>query len=411
MITVVEISECFPNKNKPVTGEFILQHVKALSEHCRVITIVPLRMFPPRELLNMNPVTLISNLGKWYHDISDTNNYSQGNLDVLYFSYFSLPRPYFEILDAKILQTFYFNKLRKVLEKYKPDLIYCNWLRPWAEVSGKLAVSFNVPFIIDHHEDLPTLKNLFPSGYNNFIKIFEKAESIIVHSNYNKTDLEKENLKLGEVKVIYLGQNFQVSEDSKKFNVSKTKLVCVSHLNEPRKNIDVLIKAFSLLKDNNYISLTIVGDGMLKQKYIELAESLNLSGKIKFTGSKSQKDVETILEESEMFVLPSFPEAFGVVFIEALAKGLPVITCKGNGGGEELLKLGYQVVLTEPESAKDLSEAISNLSDDIVRKNQMSESGKTILKSNFSWEKNAEATYEFIEKTIREFKLKDYVRN
>ena len=223
MITVAEISECFPNKNKPVTGEFILQQVKALSQHCKVVTIVPLRIIPPKELLNINPVRLISNLGKWYNEISDTNNYSQGNLDVIYFPYFSLPRPYFELIDAKILQTFYFTKLKKVLEKYNPDLIYCNWLRPWAEVSAGLAEYFKIPFILDHHEDLPTLKKLFPSDYNEFLKTFENADKVIVHSNYNKSDLENENLNIGDIKVIYLGQKFTVSEDSKKFSDSGKK--------------------------------------------------------------------------------------------------------------------------------------------------------------------------------------------
>lgn len=411
MITVAEISECFPNKNKPVTGEFILQHVKALSQHCKVVTIVPLRIIPPRELLDMNPVRLISNLRKWYNEISDTNNYSQGNLDVIYLPYFSLPRPYFELIDAKILQAFYFTKLKKVLEKYKPELIYCNWLRPWSEVSAKLANHFNIPFFIDHHEDLPTLKKLFPDDYNQFLKTFEKADKVIVHSNYNKSDLENENLKIGDVKVIYLGQNFSVTDDFKKFSDSGKKLVCVSHLNEPRKNIDVLIRAYSLLKNNSEYSLTIVGDGVLKQNYIELTESLNLSGKINFTGSKSQKEVETILEESDIFILPSFPEAFGVVFIEALAKGLPVITCKGNGGGEELSELGYPVILAEPGSETDLSEAILKLSENSDKMKLMSDTGKLVLKNNFSWKKNAEATYEFIQKSIREFNLKENVRN
>ncbi|HMS64859.1 MAG TPA: glycosyltransferase family 4 protein [Ignavibacteria bacterium] len=411
MITIAEISECFPNKNKPVTGEFILQHTRALSEYCNVIMIVPLRMIPPKEVLTFNPAKLFPNLKKWISDVNTSENFREENLRVIYFPYASLPRPYFEALDAKLMNAIYFKKLKNLLKEFQPELIYCNWLRPWSEISNRLARFFNVPFIMDHHEDLPTLKELFPDKYIEFLKPVENADKIIVHSTVNKSDLEKEDLKLNEIKIIYLGQNFSIQEKIKNFNFPKLKFVCVSHLYEKRKNIDILIKAFSILKNKIDFRLTIAGDGVYKQGYIDLTESLSLRDRIKFAGSLSRKEVESLLEESDIFILPSFPEAFGIVFIEALSKGLPVITCKGNGGGEELLNSGYEVVLTKPFSAEDLAGSVIKLTQDKERMNRMSESGKEILRKNFSWKKNAESTFGFIQETISEFKLKANVRN
>ncbi|MEO6694252.1 MAG: glycosyltransferase family 4 protein, partial [Ignavibacteria bacterium] len=333
-----------------------------------------------------------------------TKSYIEGNLEVIYFPYVSLPRPYFENLDSDFINIFFQNRLKKKLKNIAPDIICCHWIRPWAEVCSKVSKDLNVPFVIDHHEDIPTLKKLYPESYKNFLKIFEKANKIIVHSSVNKNDLEAEALNLNELKIIYLGQNFTVSEKPKTFNFKRLKLICVSHLYEPRKNIDVLIKAINIVRNTIDVELNIAGDGILKKNYEQLSESLGLKDHIKFTGQSSQKEVEEILERADIFILPSFPEAFGVVLTEALSKGLPVITCKGNGGGEELKLLNYPSILVNPGSHDELADAILNLATDFERLFQMSEKGKQIVRDHFTWKKNAASSFELFKKSINDFK-------
>ena len=101
--------------------------------------------------------------------------------------------------------------------------------------------------------------------------------------------------------------------------------------------------------------------------------------------------------------MPSYPEAFGVVFIEALAKGIPVITCEGNGGGEELKSLGYPAKLVKPNSPEILSKAISELLKDKDMMIMMSEKGKQIVRKYFTWDKNAQSSVEVFKETINEF--------
>lgn len=392
----MEISECFPNKFKPVWGDFILQHVRALSGYCSVIIIVPLRYIPPKELFSINPARFLANLYKWFTGILMTSDFEEKDLKVIFIPFVTLPRPYFDSLNKKITGFFFYDRIRKKLLPENPDLIYCNWIRPWADVSAKLAGDFNVPLIIDHHEDIPTLKKLLPGDHVNVLKNFEKADGIIVHSSFNKLDLENESLKLPEIRTIYLGQKFPVNDSKKEFNFSEIRLLCVSHLSEPRKNIDILIKSMKIICGKIKSNLIITGDGNLKQNYEKLSGSLSLNNSVTFTGSKSQNEVGKLLDISDIFILPSFPEAFGVVFIEALAKGLPVVTCRGNGGGEELLKLGYPVILAEPHSAESLADSVLDLISDKDKMTLMSESGKKIVKKYFTWDKNAESTYDYI---------------
>ncbi|MDQ3019392.1 MAG: glycosyltransferase family 4 protein [Bacteroidota bacterium] len=399
-MNVLEISECFPNNFKPVTGEFILQHVRSLAKHCNVLTVVPLKIVPPKELLSLNPIKLISNIYRWFTLLKQTKDFSEGNLQVIYFRYISLPRQYSGTNDKRFINYFFLKKIKKIVSAFKPDIIYCNWIRPWAQLSGMVAKDLNIPFVIDHHEDLPTLKKIFPGDYPDSLNVFEDADKIIVHSSLNKQELLEENLKLQEIKTIYLGQNFSVPEKIKDFNFDKVRLACVSHLSEERKNIDDLIRALGIIKHKLNFNLEIAGDGMLKTKYIRLCKELDMEYEVKFHGEKNQNEVEEILDESHIFILPSYPEAFGIVLIEALAKGVPVITCKGSGGGEELKQLGYPAILVKPHSPEAIANAIMNLTNNKNKLSLMSESGKDIVRKHFSREINAKNTYDFLSRIV-----------
>lgn len=393
---VLEISECFPNKFRPVTGEFVYKHAKALSKYCSVIVVVPLRLIPPREIFSFNIIKSFSNLVSWYCKLRDTKNIDEGNLKVYYFRYFSLPRPGFEISESKLLIFFYYNHLKKLIDKFNPDILYSHWIRPWAGILSKYAAEKKLPLYIDHHEDIPTLKKLFPENYSDFLNVFDKADKIIVHSALNKEELSKEKPELKNIEIVYLGQNFQIPESAKIFNSGKIKIICVSHLNEKRKNIDTLLHAFKFIKEKSNAELIIIGGGIHKSNYEELAENLSIKNEVIFAGSKSQNELSEFYDNADIFVLPSYPEAFGIVFIEALSKGLPVVACEGSGGGEELKLLGYDTVLVKPFSEKDLSEAVLTLISDKERMKRMSVAGKKIVREHFTWEKNANDTFNIL---------------
>lgn len=387
----------------PVTGEFIYRHTKALSEYCNVHVIVPLRFLPPRELFSANVFKSFANLFTWFKKIIGTRDYEEEKLKIVYFRYFSLPKLYFELSERRFVKFFYYNRLKKIMDGVNPDILYCNWIRPWADLCAVYASERKIPFIIDHHEDIPTLKKLFPGNYKSFLNVFDKADKVIVHSTINKTELFSEKQNLKEIEIIYLGQNFIVSDKEKDFNFEKIRLICISHLNERRKNINILLQAVKVLKGKANVELLITGDGILRRDYEKLADELSVKTIVNFTGSKLQNELKLMYENADIFVLPSYPEAFGIVFIEALANGLPVITCKGNGGGEELKLLGYPAVLINPGSVEELAESILSLLNDREKMSEMSSSGKKIVRDYFTWEKNALSTYKLLSETISDY--------
>lgn len=103
------------------------------------------------------------------------------------------------------------------------------------------------------------------------------------------------------------------------------------------KGFDLLLKAFSIiLGAYPNISLAIGGDGPEKQNLIELADELNLKNNIIFLGQMEREQVKSLMHESQFYVLSSHVETFGVVVIEALSQGTPVVATK-CGGPESIL--------------------------------------------------------------------------
>lgn len=99
----------------------------------------------------------------------------------------------------------------------------------------------------------------------------------------------------------------------------------------PGKAFDVLIKGFSGMKDNGNCKLYILGEGSEHNKLQQLIEADNLQSKVFLLGQKKPEDVARLINSSDCFVLTSRGETFGIVYIEAMAKGKPVIATRCGG--------------------------------------------------------------------------------
>ncbi len=127
--------------------------------------------------------------------------------------------------------------------------------------------------------------------------------------------------------------------------------LCVALLS-PKKAIDNLLVAFALaFKDNVQIILRIGGDGSERQKLEKLVQSLGINRQVYFLGALTRKQVAREMAKTDVFVLPSHYETFGVVVIEALALGKPVVATR-CGGPESILRSqdGELVPVNDPQA-------------------------------------------------------------
>lgn len=129
---------------------------------------------------------------------------------------------------------------------------------------------------------------------------------------------------------------------------------------EYKKGVDVLLKSFQkAFRGSSTYKLTICGDGPDKNHLKQLSQDLNLTENVRFLGRKSKSEIVDLLDKSAVFVSSSRIETFGVVVIEAISRGLPVIGTRS--GGPEYIITDVCGTIVEPGNIDQLAEAMERM--------------------------------------------------
>lgn len=152
------------------------------------------------------------------------------------------------------------------------------------------------------------------------------------------------------------------------------------------KGVEVLIQAFAQINDPQSC-LMIVGDGDLRNHYESLAGAAGISTRVYFIGKVPNEDLPPYMAAADLLVLPSTPpESFGMVLIEAMACGLPVIA-HDIPGVRSVVADGADGYLVEPGNTADLSQKINKMLSLTVKERQaMGIRGHMKVNREYSWE-------------------------
>ena len=127
-----------------------------------------------------------------------------------------------------------------------------------------------------------------------------------------------------------------------------------------RKGLDVLINAMLNVKTSN-LEVLIIGDGELLIDLKQLVKDNKLQKKIHFLGKKSKDEVLLYLKSSDLFVLPSREDIWGLALNEAIANGLPVISTKQVGASFSLIEENLNGFIIDSDKTNDLSLCIDRV--------------------------------------------------
>jgi len=127
-----------------------------------------------------------------------------------------------------------------------------------------------------------------------------------------------------------------------------------------QKGFDVLIEAFASLARGAGFDreLLLAGDGPERPALERQVERLDLGDRVRFLGATDRRTTASLFRGADLFVLPSRHEPFGIVVLEALAAGTPVVACD-VGGVSEFLPAGPMTRLTEPDDPASMADAIT----------------------------------------------------
>lgn len=250
------------------------------------------------------------------------------------------------------------------------------------------------------------LKRLKKKIYLSLVEKRNLAGASTIHftTEMEKKEYLKAGLPLKKAIVIPNGIDFNDIETLKhenvktsfrdKFNIQKDKKIVLflSRLSW-KKGLDTLIPAFAeVVKKEPKAVLVLAGpDEENYKKEIELKIvncKLKIGNEVIFTGMLLGDDKIVAYRESDVFVLPSYAENFGMAVVEAMAAGLPAIIAKGVGISDEVKKAGAGIVIEKDE--KQLAEAILKILDNPDLAEKMGEAGRKLAETEFSGEKVAE---------------------
>jgi len=224
---------------------------------------------------------------------------------------------------------------------------------------------YKTPFYLKYN---PLFWIILYKKYTNHNKGLKNLDHYISISNYLTKLLIKEGINKEKISKI---PNLISIEDNNKFFKIKDKEVTITYIGslEKIKGVEILIKSFNKLKNNN-TELVILGDGSQKENL------KNISGKnIKFYDNIDYEFIPSIYRQSDIIIQPAiWPEPLSRVLLEATYFEKPIIATKNGGNPEGVInkKNGF-IIFSEKELKKRLNELIKNKN---LRKKQSIESKK-----------------------------------
>lgn len=259
-----------------------------------------------------------------------------------------------------------FNECLKNLRRYKLVIAY-DWYLPFAVKVELMCIFYNIPYIINCDgaflSDKVSLKKSIKECFKSFF--VKRAAKCWASGNYAKkyflhykamecnivkhnfTSLHTEDILTAPVK------KFEKDELKKELGLSNKKMVLSIGQFIYRKGFDVLLKAWENM-DNDF-QLVIIGGGEEKDNYLHLIREHNLQN-VKLIDFKPKADIFKYYMASDIFVLPTREDIWGLVINEAMACGLPIVATNKCIAAMELIK--GNGIIVDPDSTEQLKNAI-----------------------------------------------------
>jgi glycosyltransferase involved in cell wall biosynthesis len=257
---------------------------------------------------------------------------------------------------------------RYVSEFGAPDLIMAHSVTWAGYAASRIRQKYAIPYIIVEHRSFfvwssPQARRMVKSFH---IPLFKKA-----YDGCEKLVLVSDSLKKGIASLVPAALDRSVvipnmiREDlflppSMPRKTNPFVFIWAGRL-EHVKGLDLLLEAVSLLKDRTALEFRVrlAGKGSLREELEKKAHTLGVQDRVSFLGRLSRKEMLVEMQGANCKVLPSRYEAFGVVLIEAMATGLPVIATRS--GGPDSIVDTENGLLIEPEHVEELARAMQHV--------------------------------------------------
>jgi glycosyltransferase involved in cell wall biosynthesis len=335
-MTILILTHSYPDKEQRFRGIFVKEQARSLSELHKIIVVyfkTNYSKFAPFSRYSFNK--------------NEENNIIEYEVVT--------NRSFPVINQVKYFKDTYSFLNKEIFRKTKVDIIHSHLSYP-AGFLGTLIYKFKgIPNVLTEHT---SIRKYFRSIIHKYCVKYTLKESpeIICVSNSLKNEVQE--ICHREITVIH---NLV---DTAKFSLANhavpdlVNIGFLGSLNNSNKGLDLLLKAVKLI-DHNNVLVHIGGSGSKQKEFENLSEDLGLKEICRFYGEIKTETKNEFYSRLNFFVLPSRYETFGIVLIEAMACGLPVISTK-CGGPQDIVS-AETGILVEKDNVTDLADALSQM--------------------------------------------------
>lgn len=294
--------------------------------------------------------------------------------------------------------------LRRQLRERKPELLHLHMPNPAAFWPLLIPATRTLPWVVHWHSDIPrrdapaTVRLAYPMYRPWERALLRRAHTIIATSPGYRDASEPLQAFLDKVVVVPLGLNgsppavpAQVQRARALWPNNGLRLLAVGRLSH-YKGFDVLLRALAQTRD---INLVLIGSGECSASLQKLRGELGLNHRVHLAGALNDHERDAAYTAAELFCLPSVArsEAFGLVLLEAMRVGLPVIASDVPGSGiRHVVDAGHAGELVTAGDAPALADAMTRLAGDPQRRMELSRAGRARWQAEFTLGSVVEAT-------------------
>ncbi|HEY32018.1 MAG TPA: glycosyltransferase family 4 protein [Dehalococcoidia bacterium] len=307
-----------------------------------------------------------------------------------------------------------FNRLRALQSEIKFDVIHDNQSLGWGLLLMK---RLKVPVVATIHHPIPVDRQLALAQaeglreqfrlrkFYSFIgmqkQVAQRLDRVITVSENSAQDINRIlNVRCDAIRIVLNGVDTDYFDGNGHIPKEANSLIMVSSGNGHIKGLPFLLEALHIVRQETPAKLTVVGNGTSDDQPNHLVQKYGLEDAVTFTGKIEKDELAKLYASSEIAVVPSLYEGFGLPAAEAMSCGLPIVSTSAGALPEVVGEDGKAGFLVPPADPDNLAVALKRLLSDKQLGKSMGDAGRKRVLENFSWQQTALNTVRVYEELL-----------
>jgi glycosyltransferase involved in cell wall biosynthesis len=389
--SIVVVTPWFPNRPGEQNAAYIFDSAAALARTGAKVSVLVCRPFVPRALARFAP--------EWMRGEIDTASFNGQLNEVVVARYPALPGGLLRPLSNAFQRRAVARALRRLVRETNANVIHAQ-TEGMAPIALEVARATQIPVVATIH-GLNTDTNYLNAKAQRALlaPALRDVDRLVLVGEPLRGVFETYTGRGDHIRIVANGVRMPGASVAQRFGAGPLRLVSVSNLHEG-KGVDITLEALAELRSAGLTNwtYTIVGGGAERERLEAQMRTLGLADRVTFLGPKSQEEVFAALDRSDVFVLPSYREAFGIAYLEAMASGLVAIGVEGQGPSAfiENARTGF---LVAPRSSGAVAACLRSIAENPAEARAIGERARAAAQA-FTWSAHADRLMSVFAETV-----------